>query len=153
MTSVRLPARGRESYGASTNVSRSRPAREQDEEASACGSWRLTCRGGTRAWGGPRVADGFSRCPGKAPRRLAPLRVSQRVCPGQGPIFGFTLWGWVPPVVGLGLPALLLAVFALTRNEAMSIVVARRLVTLTWPTPWRAADMQTADRPSGTEKT
>jgi hypothetical protein len=42
---------------------------------------------------------------------------------GAGVVLGFTVWGWVPPAVGLGLTALLLAAFALTRNEAMSMLL------------------------------
>ncbi|HYV01610.1 MAG TPA: CDP-alcohol phosphatidyltransferase family protein, partial [Actinomycetota bacterium] len=42
---------------------------------------------------------------------------------GAGVVLGLTVWGWVPPAVGLGLTALLLAAFALTRNEAMSMLL------------------------------
>jgi phosphatidylglycerophosphate synthase len=42
---------------------------------------------------------------------------------GAGAVLGFTVWGWVPPVVGLGLAAFLLTAFALTKNEAMSMLL------------------------------
>jgi phosphatidylglycerophosphate synthase len=42
---------------------------------------------------------------------------------GAGAVLGFTVWGWVPPAVGLVLVALLLPAFALTRNEAMSMLL------------------------------
>ncbi len=56
---------------------------------------------------------------------------------GGGAVLGFTVWGWVPPVVGLGLGALLLAAFALTRNEAMSMLLqATGYALVLWRT-WR----------------
>lgn len=42
---------------------------------------------------------------------------------GAGAVIGFVAWGWVPPVVGFGLVATLVAAFALTRNEAMSMLL------------------------------
>src|SRR4029450_10760734 len=42
---------------------------------------------------------------------------------GAGLFLGFTLWGWVPPTLGLGLVAILLAAFAVTHNEAMSMLI------------------------------
>jgi hypothetical protein len=56
---------------------------------------------------------------------------------GAGVVLGFTVWGWVPPAVGLGLTALLLAAFALTRNEAMSMLLqATGYALAIWRT-WR----------------
>lgn len=42
---------------------------------------------------------------------------------GAGALLGFVAWGWVPPVVGFGLGAALIVAFALTRNEAMSMLL------------------------------
>jgi hypothetical protein len=54
---------------------------------------------------------------------------------GAGVVLGFTVWGWVPPVVGLGLVALLLTAFAITRNEAMSMMLqATGYALLLWRT-------------------
>ena len=56
---------------------------------------------------------------------------------GAGAVLGFTVWGWVPPAVGLVLVALLLAAFALTRNEAMSMLLqATGYALVIWRT-WR----------------
>jgi CDP-alcohol phosphatidyltransferase len=42
---------------------------------------------------------------------------------GGGLVLGFALWGWVPTVIGFGLVAILLAAFAITRIEAMSMML------------------------------
>ena len=42
---------------------------------------------------------------------------------GAGAVLGFVAWGWVAPVAGFGLVAALVAAFALTRNEAMSMLL------------------------------
>lgn len=42
---------------------------------------------------------------------------------GAGAILGFVAWGWIPPVVGLALVAVLVAAFALTRTEALSMLL------------------------------
>ena len=56
---------------------------------------------------------------------------------GARAVLGFTVWGWVPPVLGLGLAALLLAAFTLTRNEAMSMLLqATGYALVLWRT-WR----------------
>ena len=56
---------------------------------------------------------------------------------GAGAVLGFTVWGWIPPAIGLGLAALLLAAFALTRNEAMSMLLqATGYALVIWRT-WR----------------
>ena len=56
---------------------------------------------------------------------------------GAGAVLGFTVWGWVPPAVGLGLAALLLAAFAFTRNEVMSMLLqATGYALVIWRT-WR----------------
>ncbi len=56
---------------------------------------------------------------------------------GAGAVVGFTVWGWVPTVVGLGLCVFLLAAFVLTRNEAMSMLLqATGYALVLWRT-WR----------------
>jgi hypothetical protein len=56
---------------------------------------------------------------------------------GAGAVLGFTVWGWVPPVVGVGLATLLLTAFALTRNEAISMLLqATGYALVLWRT-WR----------------
>lgn len=56
---------------------------------------------------------------------------------GAGAVLGFTVWGWLPPVVGIGLVAVLLTAFALTRNEAMSMLLqATGYALVLWRT-WR----------------
>jgi phosphatidylglycerophosphate synthase len=56
---------------------------------------------------------------------------------GAGAVLGFTLLGWVPPMLGLGLVVLLLASFALTKNEAISMVLqASGYALVLWRT-WR----------------
>lgn len=42
---------------------------------------------------------------------------------GAGAVLGFVAWGWVPPLLGIALVAVLVTAFALTRNEAMSMVL------------------------------
>jgi phosphatidylglycerophosphate synthase len=42
---------------------------------------------------------------------------------GAGAVLGFTLSGWIPPALGLGLVGILLVAFTLTRNEAMSMLL------------------------------
>ena len=56
---------------------------------------------------------------------------------GAGVVLGFTVWGWVHPVVGLGLVAVLLAAFALTRNEAMSMLLQATGYALALWRTWR----------------
>jgi hypothetical protein len=55
--------------------------------------------------------------------RLEDFDLWADTCVGAGALLGFTVWGWVPPAIGLGLTAVLLAAFALTRNEAMSMLL------------------------------
>jgi phosphatidylglycerophosphate synthase len=56
---------------------------------------------------------------------------------GAGAVLGFTLSGWIPPALGLGLVGLLLVAFALTRNEAMSMLLqATGYALAIWRT-WR----------------
>jgi len=56
---------------------------------------------------------------------------------GASAVLGFTLSGWIPPALGLGLVGLLLAAFALTRNEAMSMLLqATGYALAIWRT-WR----------------
>lgn len=42
---------------------------------------------------------------------------------GAGAVVGFVAWGWVPPILGLGLVVVLISAFAWLRNEAMSMVL------------------------------
>jgi len=59
---------------------------------------------------------------------------------GAGAVLGFTVWGWIPPAIGLGLAALLLAAFVFTRNEAMSMLLqATGYALAIWRT-WRDGD-------------
>ena len=56
---------------------------------------------------------------------------------GAGTVLGFTLSGWIPPALGLGLVGLLLVAFAITRNEAMSMFLqATGYALMIWRT-WR----------------
>jgi phosphatidylserine synthase len=56
---------------------------------------------------------------------------------GAGAVLGFTLSGWIPPTLGLGIVGLLLVAFAITRNEAMSMLLqATGYALVIWRT-WR----------------
>lgn len=56
---------------------------------------------------------------------------------GAGAVLGFVAWGWLPPVLGVGLAVALLATFALTGNEATSMVLqAMGYALVLWRT-WR----------------
>jgi phosphatidylglycerophosphate synthase len=69
--------------------------------------------------------------------RLGDIDLWADTCVGAGAVLGFTVWGWLPPVVGLGLTAVLLVAFALTRNEAMSMILqATGYALVLWRT-WR----------------
>lgn len=58
---------------------------------------------------------------------------------GAGAVLGFVAWGWIPAVVGVRIVAVLLASFALTRNEALSMILqAIGYALVLWRT-WRDA--------------
>ena len=42
---------------------------------------------------------------------------------GAGAVLGFVAWGWIPPVIGIGLVLVLIAAFVILRNEAMSMTL------------------------------
>ena len=42
---------------------------------------------------------------------------------GAGAVLGFVAWGWVPPPVGLSLVVVLVGAFAVTRIEALSMIL------------------------------
>jgi CDP-alcohol phosphatidyltransferase len=69
--------------------------------------------------------------------RLGDLDLWADTLVGGGAVLGFTLSGWIPPALGLGLVGLLFVAFALTRNEAMSMLLqATGYALVIWRT-WR----------------
>ncbi len=66
--------------------------------------------------------DGRAARASAGPTRLGDFDLGADTLVGAG-VLGFTAWGWVPPVVGIGLTLFLLAAFALTRNEGTSMVL------------------------------
>lgn len=57
------------------------------------------------------------------PTRLGAYDLWVDTLVGAGAVLGFVAWGWVPPVIGVGLVVLLGAGFAFTRNEALSMLL------------------------------
>lgn len=56
---------------------------------------------------------------------------------GAGAVLGFVAWGWLPAVVGVGVVVVLLAAFALTGNEAMSMLLQTTGYALVLWRTWR----------------
>jgi hypothetical protein len=54
-------------------------------------------------------------------------------------VLGFVAWGWIPAVVGLSIVVVLLASFALTRNEALSMILETIGYALVLWRTWRDA--------------
>lgn len=67
--------------------------------------------------------DGRAARASQGRTRLGEVDLFADTLVGAGAVLGFTAWGWVPPVLGLGLTVLLLTTFALSRNEAMSMLL------------------------------
>ena len=67
--------------------------------------------------------DGRAARASSGPTSLGDLDLWADTLVGAGVVLGFTLWGWVPLVFGLGLVAILLAAFAVTQIEAMSMIL------------------------------
>lgn len=81
--------------------------------------------------------DGRAARASRGRTRLGGVDVWADTLVGAGAVLGFAASGWVPPLVGLALVALLLAGFALTRNEAMSMLLqATGYALVLWRT-WR----------------
>jgi len=67
--------------------------------------------------------DGRAARASNGPTRMGGVDLWVDTLVGAGAVLGFVAWGWVPPVVGIGLVVALVAAFASLRNEAMSMVL------------------------------
>lgn len=67
--------------------------------------------------------DGRAARAAGTPTRLAGWDLAADTAVGAALVLGFTLSGWVPPAVGVGILALLGLGFVLTRNEALSMTL------------------------------
>jgi len=81
--------------------------------------------------------DGRAARASGGPTRLGRVDLWADTMVGAAVVLGFTVWGWVPAILGWGLAVVLVAGFALTRNEAMSMLLqATGYGLLLWRT-WR----------------
>lgn len=67
--------------------------------------------------------DGRAARASSGPTRMGGADLWVDTLVGAGAMLGFVAWGWVPPVVGIGLVVLLIGAFAALRNEAMSMLL------------------------------
>ncbi len=67
--------------------------------------------------------DGRAARASAGPTRLGRSDLWIDTLVGAGAVLGSVAAGWVPPVIGVGLVAVLVAGFALTRNEALSMLL------------------------------
>lgn len=67
--------------------------------------------------------DGRAARASNGPTRMGGADLWADTLVGAGAVLGFVAWGWVPPVLGIGLVVVLVAAFSLLRNEAMSMVL------------------------------
>ena len=69
--------------------------------------------------------------------RLGPLDLWADTVVGAGAVLGFVAWGWVPHVLGIGLAIALVVGFAVTRNEALSMILQATGYALVLWRVWR----------------
>lgn len=67
--------------------------------------------------------DGRAARASSGPTRLGRADLWIDTLVGAGAVIGSVAWGWVPPTIGVGLVGSLVAGFALTRNEALSMLL------------------------------
>jgi phosphatidylglycerophosphate synthase len=67
--------------------------------------------------------DGRAARASSVPSRLGAFDLWADTLVGAGAVLGFVTWGWVPASIGLSLVVVLLASFALTRIEALSMIL------------------------------
>lgn len=67
--------------------------------------------------------DGRAARASAGPTRLGRSDLWIDTLVGAGAVLGSVAFGWVPPALGVGLVALLVTGFALTRNEALSMLL------------------------------
>lgn len=81
--------------------------------------------------------DGRAARSSETPTRLGAFDLWADTLVGAGAVIGFVAWGWVPAFVGLGVVTILLIAFALTRIEALSMILqATGYALVLWRT-WR----------------
>jgi len=81
--------------------------------------------------------DGRAARASSMPTRLGAYDLWVDTLVGAGALIGFVAWGWVPWIAGAGAVVVLVAAFAMTRNEAFSMLLqAIAYALLLWRT-WR----------------
>ena len=81
--------------------------------------------------------DGRAARASAASTRLGALDLWADTLVGAAAVLGFVAWGWVPAALGLSLMVVLLASFALTRNEALSMILQATGYALVLWRAWR----------------
>jgi phosphatidylglycerophosphate synthase len=81
--------------------------------------------------------DGRAARASSGSTRLGALDLWADTAVGAGALFGFVAWGWVPAVLGVGLAIALVAGFAVTRNEALSMILQASGYALVLWLVWR----------------
>jgi phosphatidylglycerophosphate synthase len=81
--------------------------------------------------------DGRAARASAASTRLGPFDLWADTTVGAGAVLGFVASGWVPAVVGVGFVGALTIWFAVTRNEALSMILQATGYTLVLWRSWR----------------